>query len=250
MTRRLICALAVFGLLGARSARGDDGELQALIDKGIKALGGAASLGKLRAATWKGKGKVQFQGNDIDFTGEWAVDMPGKMRTKIDLDINGVNVTIVRVLSGDKGWVKQGDNEAAEMRDDELAREKAQAATLWVLTLVPLKARGVTLKPAGESKVDGQPAIGMTVAVPGGRTVKLFLDKEKGLPVKIEARVKDLRTGNEIDQEILYSDYKEVNGIKRAMKTTVRRDGKIVMEVTASDYKPVEKLDAGLFEKP
>jgi hypothetical protein len=56
--------------------------------------------------------------------------------------------------------------------------------------------------------------------------------------------------GNEKQQETLYSDYKEVGGIKHAMKLVINRDGKKYVDSEMSDIEVKDKIDAAQFEKP
>src|SRR5258706_9762575 len=61
---RLVAVFSAFGLAVCLStgARADDAN--AVIDKAIKALGGEEQLAKVKAAAWKSKGTITFQGND------------------------------------------------------------------------------------------------------------------------------------------------------------------------------------------
>jgi hypothetical protein len=238
--------LAVAGL-----ARADErADAEALLDKGIKALGGEANLTKFKAATWKGKGKLHLGDETADFSGEWALQAPDQFR--VVLEVTGKQGTFkqVRVLNGDKGWIKIDNDETNELPKETLAEEKKNMHAHWVATLVPLKDRSLKLAPLPEGKVGDRPVVGVKVTGPDGREFRLFLDKESGLPLKSEWQVKDLRSGKDIPQEVTYADYKDVDGIKRAMKLTVQRDGKPFAEQEISDFKPLEKLDDKPFAKP
>src|SRR5262249_43412120 len=152
--------------------------------------------------------------------------------------------------NGDKGWIKIDNDEANELPKETLAEEKKNMHAEWVATLVPLKERSLKLAPLPEGKVGDRPVVGVKVTSPDGREFRLFLDKESGLPLKSEWQVKDLRLGKEITHEVTYADYKDVDGIKRAMKLTVQRDGKPFAEQEISDFKPLEMLDDKTFAKP
>jgi hypothetical protein len=107
----------------------------------------------------------------------------------------------------------------------------------------------VTLAPAGEAKVGDQAAVVIRATPKDGREVRLSFDKDAGLLLKVEAQVKDAR-GKEVKQEIFYSDYKEADGVKRAMKVRIEREDKPFIELDVTEYKPLEKLDDKTFEKP
>jgi hypothetical protein len=79
--------------------------------------------------------------------------------------------------------------------------------------------------------------------------VKLYFDKESGLLVKTESRVKD-DNGQEVTEETLLSDYRDVQGTRQAMKQTVRRDGQPYLECEITECRLAERLDAGVFARP
>jgi hypothetical protein len=56
--------------------------------------------------------------------------------------------------------------------------------------------------------------------------------------------------GKEVNQEMVFEDYQEQDGVKVANKTTIQRDGKLFVESTMSEYKAAGKLDNSLFAKP
>lgn len=227
----------------------EQADLRALIEKGIKARGDADKLARNKALTWKGKGKFHGLGEAIDFTGDWAVQHPGQTRNRLEMDFNGAKFERVSVVNGDKGWIKLNGN-LEEMDKDQFAEEKAQAHVGMVAALLALRDKSYQLAPLGEAKVADRPAVGVRVSQKDQRDVSLFLDKETGLLLKSESRVKDPQSGQEATQEMLYSDYRVVDGVKHAMKVTIKRDGKAFVEVEWTDFKAQEKLDDGTFAKP
>jgi len=243
---------AALVLSGAGLLRADDkAEVAAILDKGIKALGGEERLSKVKAGTWKGKGKVHLADDMVlDFTGDWALQTPDKFRASLEVDVNGLTLKQVRVLNGDKAWVKQNNEDAEEMNKEMLAEEKKQLNQHAVATLLPLRDAAFKLSPAGEVKINDKAAVGLKVVTKDGREFLVFFDKESGLPVKTEGPARDQATGKDVVQEVFQSDYKEFDGVKRATKVTVKREGKVFVELEASDYKPAEKLDDKQFEKP
>ena len=131
-------------LVAAAAARADDKETQAVIDKAIKARGGADKLAKFKAAAWKGKGKFYGLGDAIDYTGEWAIVPPAKSRNTLDLDFGGMKIQRVGVFNGDKGWIKLNDM-LQDMDKDQLAEARDQNYVGFVTSLVPLKDKKILL---------------------------------------------------------------------------------------------------------
>jgi hypothetical protein len=251
MRRLWILSFAVSLVLGgAGSARADDKELKALIEKAVKAAGGEEKLTKFKAATWKSKGTYHGMGVAIPYTAEWAVQRPGQFRAEITSDVDGNKFTFAIVFNRDKGWRKFG-NDTQEMDKDMLAEQKQELHAQRVTTLVPLlKDKEITLSALGDSKIDNRPAVGVKVSQKGYRDVHLFFDKENYRLLKSEGRVKDDMSGQEVNQEALYSEYKDVDGVMHPMKVVIKRDGKLYVEDETTEYKPLEKLDDSVFGKP
>src|SRR5947209_11610923 len=111
--RRFLSAVLVMALgTGvAGSVRAAEDEAKAIVDKAIKALGGEEKLSKVKVATWKGKGKINFGGSDSEFTNQLIVQGLDHSRSEFESEIMGNKFKAVTVLAGDKGWRKVGDME-------------------------------------------------------------------------------------------------------------------------------------------
>ncbi|HEV3444277.1 MAG TPA: hypothetical protein VG099_06515 [Gemmataceae bacterium] len=233
-------------LASGRPTRADDqAEGKRIIDKAIEAHGGAPKLMKFMAASWKGKGTFR-QGADVqEFTGHYAVQFPVKSR----FDITGGNGRFVSVLNGNKGWARFGDD-TQELDMAALEEMKENLYAMWLTTLTPLSDKSFLLTPQGESKSAERPVLGVKIAQKGHRDVLLYFDKDTWLLAKSSTKAKNVFLGGlEFEAEDTYSDYKEFDGVKRAMKMKQVR-GKMVVEITFSDYKLCDKLSDELFVKP
>lgn len=244
-------ALLAFGLVlaGPVAARADDAaDARAIVDKAVKAHGGAELL-KFKAATVQMKGTVQVMGQGVEFDGAVATHGPTRQKLDIEVKIGGQKFRIVNVLNGDKGWTRLGDD-TKELDKDQLAEAREQGHAGWVASLAPLQDKGFTLATIGEVKVDDKPALGVKVSFKGRRDVDLYFDKQSGLLVKSETRVRDEESGQEVNEETFYTEYKDVQGTKQAMKFTIKRDGKLFLEGEATGYDLAEKLPDSVFDKP
>ncbi len=237
--------------LAAGSVQADDqAEMKALIDKAIKARGGEAKLAKFKAETFTFKGKIHFDGNGIDITGEAAFQVPTRSRIQIEGTIDGNKFKMIQVVDGDKGWVhNEGKTEA--MDKDTLVEEKESLHAGLVDRLISLKDKSLQLSPLGEAKVGDRTAVGVRVSHKGRRDINLFFDKEKGFLLKRERQGKDfMMGGKEFSEELFYSDYKEVEGVQIAMKLVMKRDGKDYVAAELTEVTLAEKLEDNLFAKP
>jgi len=244
----LLSALLVLAL-GARARAEGEHDAKAIVDKGIKSLGGEEKLAQLKAATWKSKGTVNLGGSDSPFTAEGTMQGLDKYRGQFEGEFMGNKIQGVVVLNGDKGWAKFGDMDV-ELDKDRLANEKHNMhLQLIPMLLLPLKDKAFKVEAAGEDKVGGKPALGLKVTPPDGKEFKLYFDKDSGLPVKVVAKVKDFM-GQEHDQETLLTDYKDFHGIKKATKIQSNRNGQKFLEQQTTEFKILDKVDPNTFAQP
>jgi hypothetical protein len=242
-------ALALL-LLGAGLARsGDAPKPEAILDKAIKAHGGEDILKKFPAAMLKGGGKVHAGGMVIDYTGEWALEGENKIRFTIAFKAGGQDFQFTQVLNGDMGWKKLGNEAAKAMTKDEVETGRVAAYVGNLGALYILKDKAYKLSLVGDSKVDGEDAIGITVAHQGKPDANLFFSKKTSLLLKSEARLKNDQ-GQEVNQEIYYSKYKEIEGSKQPSKLVIHHDGKPFVDAEFSEVTLSKSLDAALFGKP
>ncbi len=250
MKRFLGAILAtIVGLSLGGSTRADDTEVKAILDKAIKALGGADKLTSALNSSWKVKGTMTFGENANDFNGEVTIQGLDRFRFTFEGEFNGNQFKAITVVNGDKGWRKFADN-LMEMEADGLAGETRNLFLMVTpLTLVPLSGKGFKVETAVEEKVGDKAAVGIKVTEPDGKDFKLYFDKETGLPVKQVAKVVGFM-GDEFTQERLYSDYKDFNGIKRPTKIVAKRDGDKFVDEEITEFKVREKVAPETFTEP
>jgi hypothetical protein len=252
MTRFVGAVVATALVLSARSgvvAAGPDAK--EVIDKAIVALGGEAKITALEGKTveTKSKGKLNFGGNEGDFTTTTTTIGLNKFRQEFKADFGGNEVKGVTVLDGDKAWRKFGDS-SSKLEDDQLANQK-RAIYLSVVpaTLLPLKGKDFKVESAKEDKVDNKPVVAIKIVGPDKKDFELFFDKETSLPVKMLATVAGPQ-GDEFTQETKYGKYKDFDGVKRATKIENKRNGEKFIDLEVTDIKVLDKADPKTFTEP
>jgi hypothetical protein len=241
--------VTVFVLIAGSQALADDKDAVAILDKGIKALGGEEKLSKIKAATWKAKGRMTRPDNEGDVTYNVTVQGLDHLRQEFESDFGGNKIQGVSVIAGDKGWLKFGDRGGEMPAAAQTNMKRGLYLQVVPMTLVPLKGKDFKIETAGEEKVDGKPAVGLKVTGPDKKDFTLFFDKDSGLPVKMVAKVIPFNK-SEFNEETTFANYKESNGVKRATKIVTKRDGQKFQEVEISDFKVLDKVDAKMFEEP
>ncbi len=246
----LLAALlaAAVSLMGTPSRAGE-AQVNQVLDKAIKALGGEEKLSKATALTWKSKGKITLGGNQNEFISEATVQGLDHYRSAFEGEFNGNQVKGHAVLNGEKGWRKFGD-QSMDMDPDAVKNEKRTVYLMVVpATIVPLKSKGFKVESAPDETVKGKPAAVLKVTGPDGKDFTLYFDKASGLPVRLLAKVIGWN-GEEFVQDSTYSDYKDFGGIKKASKTSVKRDGEDFLEAEVTEFKVLDKVPADTFAEP
>jgi hypothetical protein len=176
-----------------------------------------------------------------------ASDKDVRQRVALQLEVGGMKVDVLSVLTNDSGWVKVNDV-VIDLDADKVAEAREQSHSHWVATLVPLRGPEYKLAGRGEVKVLDKPAYGVIASRDGRRDVQLFFDKETHLLVKTEQRVKD-EAGKELTEESYFSNFEEKNA-RQPMKVSVRRDDMPYMDAEVTSFQTKEKLEDSLFQKP
>jgi hypothetical protein len=222
-----------------------------VIKRAIEAHGGMERLSKIQADWFKIKGWISSDGSKgRPFTAETFVQLPDQLKSVIELAGDDRKVTVVQTVDGDTAWVTIDGVPQAKINASALAEMRAVQHLDRITRLVPLLTdKKYDVSALGESKVNGQTAIGIKVQCKGHREVRLFFDKNTNLLVKAEHRLDD-RRNKEVRQEEYYSDFKEFAGFKRPTKLSVYRDGKKMMEAELVEVKYYERFGEKIFAKP
>lgn len=243
--RHLFLPALALALL-APAARAQD-DAKAVIEKAIKAHGGAANLDKYPGGRVKSKATVSVAGMEIAVSGTSVYLMPDKSKSTLELDVNGMKVIVVQAINGDKVAMTVGGMKH-DLPDEQVAEVRMALYMQQIYQLTPLLKDPFTLKALGESKAGDKAVLGVQVSSKGHKDVKLFFDKESGLLVRMERQGLDTVSMQEVPMEMLFSDFKEYGGIKRPTKTVINQDGKKFMESEVQEYTPLEKVDPKEFE--
>jgi hypothetical protein len=278
----ILAAVLVSGL--DKPVRADDTQATAVLDKAIHALGGEDRLGKIKAATWKAKGKITWGENgkgriapgeieECDFTSQITAQGLDHFRSEIDLDFldqvlkrEGITkeefekelkqdggkagdfpgkLEILTALDGDKAWFTAWDYPG---KLDPGHLKRTVYLELIPVLLAPVKGPGFKVEAAGEEKVGGRAAAVLKVTCPDGKDIKISFDKESGLPVKAVGKVFTLED-EEITQETTYGNYKDFGGIKIATRIEIK-NGWLDRKHEVTEFRVLDKVDPSAFTAP
>jgi hypothetical protein len=248
--RKALTGLVVIGLLLglARVSQAGGDEVTAIIDKAIKAHG-VKEKDKTYAYRGKNKGTLHVSGLDLEFTQEITVQVPGKFKEVMSLTVMGQPVNVTTVFNGKEGWVKANDKDI-EVTKDILNELKEVANVIELSQGMFLKDKSLKTSALGELKVNDKATVGIKVSKEGRRDVDFYFDKTTGLLTKVSRRALDVQSGQEVTEDRIITEYKEVDGRKLAKKVEVQRDGKAFLEVEVVEGRVVDRVDDQEFAKP
>lgn len=248
---RTVLALGLGLILAVPAFAADDEQKAAreILDKAIKAMGGAEPVGKMKSLTWKAKAKISINEAEVTTDEDWSAKNLDRYRIDVNLTIGGNNVTGSLVINGDKGWSKANDKTNELPKGLATGFQNIFRAGRLIHLLPQAKEKPYTLSPLGELKVGDKETLGVRISEKDRPDVSIYFDKKTGLPLKAEVRVVEMDGAAELAYEVFFNDYKDFDGLKHASKLVVHRDGKQVAETEVSDVK-AQDLDDGLFDKP
>lgn len=114
--------------------------------------------------------------------------------------------------------------------------------------LINLSENDVPVQYAGTEEVEGKPASVLLVKQPSGDTLKVFISEETHYVVKFAFR--ETEQGVAVDKETIFSDFREVDGVKIAHHTVQYANGELNAESRVNSIKLNPELDESLFEVP
>jgi hypothetical protein len=225
-------------------------EVRAIVEKAIKAHGGAEKLDSGKASVTKSKGTLEIMGMSLGYTQQIQVQPPAKFKEAMDLDINGMKIAVITAYDGTSGWLS-ANGMVQDLPENILAEVKEAVYGIGAARFTNLlKDKKYVLSPLGEAKVNDRPAAGIKVASEGHRDINMYFDKATGLLAKAESRKMDFMSNQEVNEERIVTDYQVIDGLKIAKKVLVNRDGKKFIEAEITDIKFVDKIEDSEFQKP
>lgn len=244
--RRVVVPLLVLGLAGfmTAGARAQD-DAKAIVEKAIKAHGGAEALSKFKAARMKTNCQVETVVGKIDVMQEIAYQYPDKFKERSEFTVNGMAFVQESIANGDKFVFKINGN---EMKLDNIKDKlKEEGHLVQVMQLLPLREKEYEVSVVGDVQVEGKPAIAVRVAKKDCKDITLCFDKSSFLTVKVERRTIEVQSGAEITEERIMLEYQKADGIPVPKKLLMNHDGKKFLEGEITEVKHYESLDDSEF---
>jgi hypothetical protein len=235
-------ALSCLALVNAPIQAQDTAQI--ILDKAIAAHGGPIRLAEFKGGRKKVKGTIFKQGG-IPFTQETVYQLPGQVKSTETFAVNGRAVVVSTGLDGEKAWMTVNGN-FQDLDARTLAELKEGAYLMNVTRLTALKDPSYQLS----FLFSDRSVTLIKVVCAGHRDLGLYFDRETDLLVAVKRQTVDPKTGKEVFEERLFSDYQNINGIMVPKKAVIYRDGEKYLGAEMTEVQFLDKLDPSEFAKP
>jgi outer membrane lipoprotein-sorting protein len=221
--------LSITALVLAVPATSQEPTLDEVLDSYYEAIGGLEAWADVSSARFDGT-LILPGGLEGELT--MLVKRPRKLRTEFTLQ----GMTTVQAADGDTAWQvvpSMGKPDPEVMGDDQAKLTKEQAD--FDGPLVNWKEDGNTVQYEGIVEVEGARTHKLEVTLANGELRYYYLDAEHFLPLKLEVRTTIQDQLQEID--VIYGDYKEVDGVMLAhsieQKPKGQTEGQVIIVESA-----------------
>jgi hypothetical protein len=216
-TRLHLAFLALILIAGACPVRAQEAEK--IVSQYVKAAGGGRTLAKIQTLTIEGT----FTSDDGK-TGTYTLDTKLPNRYYSELLVDEKN--LIEAYNGKSAWHQNAAGELGTLVGPEGMQLEAAAQYYNSRLLNPKKSK-MAMALVGHAQVRGKDALQLEVTTATGMKRQVFFDPQTHLIVK------DAATVGGVEEEILYDDYRTVDGVKLPHKIELHRgNGKYDISVT------------------
>ena len=185
-----------------------------VVEKHLAALRGRATLEKLTSRVMNGTISVSTPGGELSGSIEIDNKVPNKSRTLIKIDASQFGLGQIvqdQRFNGTSGYAIDTLNGSGEMSGDQLEIARINA---FPSPLLKYKDAGSTLELLGREKANDRDAYVLRLTSKTGRAARMFIDAETFLLAKTVLTVSVPQLGGDVEQTILVSDYRDIDGVK------------------------------------
>jgi hypothetical protein len=211
-----------------------------LISRMIVARGGIEKMKALQ--TRRETGTISF-GPDTEgpFTAELA--RPNKLRVEVHLP----NANVVQAFDGKSGWQNMPGSDQAAIMDQAQTRAMSEQAD-FDGPLIDYKQKGNVVEQVGVGDLEGHKTYRLRVTLANGDVHYWELDAESYLPVRWRGN----RTANGVETPIesVFTDFRDVNGVKYPFTIESFIEGKLVQQMKIASREANVKIEDARFAIP
>lgn len=213
---------------------------QEVLEKMIDAQGGRKVLESIKDTTLVGTAEMIQMGMNGSFT--MYQKEPNKMRW--DFEVMGMTVT--QAFDGEKAWWLNPQTGVTEEMPEKVTQSLKRQALGNDSLLNPEK-YGITFTLKGKEKIQDKDYLVLEETFQDGNKATLYLDPSTYLLYKMKMMTVD-QTGNEIETENIFDDYKKVGDTVIAHSMTIFQSGAEFIRMTYTQVTFNSGLEDSLFQ--
>ncbi|MDZ7900028.1 MAG: outer membrane lipoprotein-sorting protein [Arcicella sp.] len=214
-----------------------------IVVKHIEAMGGVEKWKALKSMQMNNKFNVQ----GMDIESKTSIIAGKSLKTEVSV----MGQEIITAVDGETGWMQRpammgGTGEPEDMPGAEI-KETLKQTNLGG-SLFNYKEKGTTIELVGKEKLDGADVYHLKLTEKNGDISNLFLSATTYYTLKSAGKRKV--QGQEVDAEVNYSNFKQVEGLTfpHTMEVPSPMGGTMTIETESIKLNPT--LDEAIFKKP
>jgi hypothetical protein len=218
-------------LLSFTAVPGFSQDASSVLEKVIEASGGRKALENIKDTTISGL----FDITQMGMEGTMTISHKEPNMFRQDIEIMGMVIT--NAFDGETGWMVNPQTGAAEELPEERQEEAKRGALGYgtAILLYPEK-HGVTYKFKGEETVDDVKCTVLEQAFADGHIALMYIDASTHLIYKTKQPSMN-QMGVEVETEVIFSDYKDIDGLPSPHLVTIFQDGEEFAVMNVSEIK-------------
>lgn len=242
--KKLISSVTVcFLMLGLLAVPGICQDANDIIEKMIEATGGRKVFEGIKDTTITGEMEIVQMGINGSMT------MYHKEPNKFRQDMEFMGMAITNAFDGEVAWMINPQTGTVEdLPEEQLEESKKGALGFGNSALLYPEKFGITYSLKGKESIEGNECFVIEQKFANDDTSLMYIDAKTYLMYSIKQKSRDM-TGGEVDQEMVFSDYKKVDGILYAHSMTIFQNGEEFGLFTTTEIKFNSGLEDSLFEK-
>lgn len=215
-----------------------------IIAKHQSAMGSPEKWASVKSMVMKNKFNVQ----GMDIESKTSIVVGKSFRTEVEVMGN----KIITVIDGEGGWMNRPAMMGGTGEPEDLPREQVKAAISQKnigSSLLIAKNEGSKIDLVSKEKLDGAEVYLLKITKKNGEESQVFVSVSTGFIVKSINKMNV--QGQQVDAEVLYSNYKSIDGLffPFTIETpSPMGGGNMVIETASIDLNPI--LDPSIFAKP
>jgi outer membrane lipoprotein-sorting protein len=237
-TASFVCLL----VLSFTAVPGFSQDASGVLEKMIEASGGRKALEKIKDTTISGT----FDLTQMGMEGTMTIYHKEPNMFRQDIEVMGMLIT--NAFDGEVGWMVNPQTGATEeLPADRQEESKRGALTYGNAVLLYPEKHGVTYKLKGEETVDDVKCDVLEQAFSDGHVVTMYINAGNHLVHKTKQKSMG-QAGTEVDTEVFFSDYKDIDGMPTPHLVSIYQNGEEFAVMTVSEIKYNSSLEDSLFK--